>query len=477
MSYGELTKTYGIPGHGEHAEETEEEHAEHEEHEEGVLGDMEQKRLQLISELSFDNKFISAINTKFALTNYQHAEIEDGAVGTTFNSDTTQLKSDLLLSELAGWHGALSLEYKTNDFEAIGEEAFTPPSTTQSLGLGMLAEKHFDNILVQLGARIESTSVKVGQLSEIEDHEENHDDDHGEHDIDSLDVSMSPVSLSAGLVWDFTKGYNLGLSYSRSERAPSAGELVAFGPHIGTNTFEIGALYKIEQEGDEHHIELQNTNIELETANNLELSLRKFSGDFGFVFNAFYNQVDNYYYQQNQNWEYEFEHHHGEEELVDEDEHEEHEGSGLPVYLYSPENVKFMGVEGQFTWRLNPDLKLTTQFDSIIGELSNGDSLPRIPPSRLGFRVNYELDSTSIEMSFMETMKQSNITEYETPTDGYSMLDFVVSHHISLNQLDLTAYVKGNNLLNSEARVHTSFLKNETLLPSRGFTVGVRGQF
>lgn len=480
VSYGELTKTYGIPGHAEHSEEESEE--EHDEHEAGVVGDMEQKRFQMISELSFDNQLISAINTKFALTNYQHAEIEDGQVGTTFNSDTTQLKSDFLLAEIAGWHGAISLEYKQNDFEAIGDEAFTPPSTTQSIGLGMLAEKHFDNILVQLGARIESTTLTVDELSEIEHDEEEDEHDHEAHGHEALDLSMTPVSLSAGIVWDFAKGYNLGLSYSRSERAPSAGELVAFGPHIGTKTFEIGALYDIEQEGDEYHVELlnhsdiQSDDVKLETANNLELSLRKFSGDFGFVFNAFYNQIDNYYYQQNQNWEYEFEHSHGEEE-VDEDDHEEHEGSGLPVYLYSPEDVKFMGIEGQFTWRLNPDFKLTTQFDSIIGELSNGDALPRIPPSRVGFRLNYELDATSIEMSYMETMKQSEVTDSETPTDGYSMLDFVVSHHVSFNQLDLTAFVKGNNLLNSEARVHTSFLKNETLLPSRGFTVGVRGQF
>ena len=56
--------------------------------------------------------------------------------------------------------------------------------------------------------------------------------------------------------------------------------------------------YIIKEDG-EQVVGLSKKSIELETANNIDLTLRKFVGDFGFIANAFYNQVDDYYYQQN----------------------------------------------------------------------------------------------------------------------------------------------------------------------------------
>ena len=111
----------------------------------------------------------------------------------------------------------------------------------------------------------------------------------------AVEHKFTPVSLSAGLVWDFTPGYNLGLSISRSERAPSASELLSFGPHIGTGSYEIGSLFALNEENDS--IGLSNEVIDLETANNIDLTFRKTQGNVAFVFNAFYNQIDNYYYQ------------------------------------------------------------------------------------------------------------------------------------------------------------------------------------
>ena len=106
-----------------------------------------------------------------------------------------------------------------------------------------------------------------------------------------IDESFTALSISAGLVWDFAPGYNVGISVSRSERAPSASELLSFGPHIGTSTYEVGALFALHEEEGEAHIELGEGSIELETANNIDLTLRKTEGNLGFVLNAFYNQM------------------------------------------------------------------------------------------------------------------------------------------------------------------------------------------
>ena len=45
-----------------------------------------------------------------------------------------------------------------------------------------------------------------------------------------------------------------------------------------------------------------------------------------------------------------------------------------------------------------------------------------------------------------------------------------------LNQ-DVTAYLKVTNLTDTEARVHTSFLKDIAPRPGRSIALGVRGSF
>ena len=80
---------------------------------------------------------------------------------------------------------------------------------------------------------------------------------------------------------------------------------------------------------------LSQTAIDLETANNIDLTFRKTQGDVGFVFNAFYNQVDNYYFQEETGLfaESGHDHDHGEEGHGEEG-HDEHSDE-LPVYLFT----------------------------------------------------------------------------------------------------------------------------------------------
>ena len=140
------------------------------------------------------------------------------------------------------------------------QKRFTPPSESNSLALAWIEERHFGDVLLQLGARIERSEITAAKvlLPDLELVEQEHaadDHDHHDHSHDhghkqqeitrnfDLKHVFTPVSLSAGLVWDFTDGYNLGLSLSHSERAPSPSELLSFGPHIGTGSYEVGALF------------------------------------------------------------------------------------------------------------------------------------------------------------------------------------------------------------------------------------------
>ena len=461
FSYGKLNRDYGIPGHSAHGEEHETEA--------GTSAEMEQDRIQLLSEANFSNDFIKQLNTKFAYTDYQHQEIEEGAVGTTFSNKSGEMKVDLYHQEYLGWQGAWTLHYKNSDFKAIGDEAFAPPSTTESLAIAWLEEKHFGDLLLQLGARFEHVKIDADDTTigfEDEDH------GHENEQVSFSQQKFNPFSTSLGLVWDYQTGYNLGLSFAVSQRAPSAAELFSFGPHIGAGTFEVGAMFELEQEGDEIHVELSPQDVEIETSYSVDLTWRKFEGDFGFVVSAFYNHVKDYYYQQDTGLEF-----------ID-DHANEHDEEGLPILIYKQDDVDMYGVEAAFVYQISSPLKASIFGDYIKAELASGSdensSLPRIPPMRIGASLNYQGNSFDSELSANHYFKQDDYAPLESPTAAYSIIDFHYNYYLdnlSFGDSDMVLYIKGNNLTDEVAHVHSSFLKDIAPLPGRNYSIGIRGSF
>src|SRR5690606_26833840 len=156
--------------------------------------------------------------------------------------------------------------------------------------------------------------------------------------------------VSAGVVWDFTPGYNLGVSLSRSQRAPSSAELLSNGPHLGSGSYEIGAVYDlVANDHGDWIVNFSRVPIELETANNIDISLRKFEGDLGFVVGAFYYRFDDFYYQRATDLVGEFHHDHDDHGHDSHDHgHDDHgyddHGDGLsdeslPVFIFTAADI------------------------------------------------------------------------------------------------------------------------------------------
>ena len=453
FSYGRLNRDYGIPGHSHDDEHEEEDHDEdeHEEegHEAGTAAEMEQDRLQILSEVNFTDSFIKQLFTRFAYTDYQHQEIEDGAVGTVFSNKSYELKADLYHQEFSGWQGAWTLHLKKSDFKAVGEEAFAPPSTTKSVAIAWLEEKHFGDVLLQLGARVEQVEIDVESTTI------------GLEGYDDKLASFSqqkftPLSTSLGLVWDYQGGYNLGLSLAASQRAPSAAELFSFGPHIGAGTFEVGAMFGLSSGSD---VESVSESLDVETSYSVDLTWRKFEGDFGFVVSAFYNQVKDYFYQQDTGLVFE---------------------NDLPVLIYKQDDVDMYGLEAEFVYQISSPLKVKVFGDYIKASLSDNSSLPRIPPMRIGTSLNYQGNSFDSEISANHYFEQDDIASLETTTPSYTLLDFNYNYYLDgmgFKDSDMVLYVKGQNLTDEVALVHSSFLKNISPLPGRNYSIGLRGSF
>ena len=77
----------------------------------------------------------------------------------------------------------------------------------------------------------------------------------------------------------------------------------------------------------------------------------------------------------------------------------------------------------------------------------------------------------------MHVHKQNRIASLETETGAYTMLNIQMEYAFDWKAGNYSLFVRGANLLDEEARRHTSFLKNRAPLPARSAMVGVRINF
>jgi len=382
--------------------------------------DMQQKRWDLRGELSDPLPGFELARLRVGHSNYQHKEIEGGEVGTRFDNDASDARLELTHQPLFGWRGVLGAQTLRRDFEAAGEEAYVPPTLTRNHGLFLLEEYTAGAWRYEVGLRHEWQDI----------------DAEGQRDTDH-----SGTSISAGAVWTFAPQYSLGFSLSRSQRLPTAEELYAYGPHAASRTVELG-----------------NIELDEETSHNAELTLRKFAGRTTFSFSLFRNQVDDFIFAADTGHDI---------------------GGGYREIEYRQQDAVLTGAEGEIRFQATDATAFTLFGDHVRGKLRDGGGdLPRIPADRLGVRLDQSFTpALNGQLEFYRVQRQDELADYETETGGYNMLGAGLSYAGSLKQSDYLVYLKANNLLDEKARQHTSFIKDEVLLPGRNLTVGVRLAF
>jgi iron complex outermembrane receptor protein len=250
----------------------------------------------------------------------------------------------------------------------------------------------------------------------------------------------SVANEGAGTVWSFAPEYALGVSLSRSQRLPSAEELYADGPHAATRTVELG-----------------DPNLDEETSRNLELSLRKVAGRTQFSLSLYRNEVDDFIYAADTGHDV---------------------GGGYREIQYRQQDAVLTGAEGEVRYQLVDATALTLFGDHVRGKLRSGGDLPRIPADRLGLRLDQSFtQALGGQVEFYRVQRQDELADYESETGGYNMLGASLIYSGRLQHADYQLYMKGSNLLDAEGRNHSSFIKDEVVLPGRNLTFGVRLNF
>lgn len=451
LAVSDFETEYGIPAGGHHHHDHDHEGEEESGHShDGVRIDLEQTRYDLRGLLTKPVPGFEDIEARVGINDYQHREVEPGgAIGTVFDVEEIESRLQATHLPLGAWQGVVGLQHGHREFVAVGAEAFVPRTQTESLGLFVVEDRPFGDHRLELGARV----------------------DHVKHAPDGDAVSnrdFTTWSLSGGLSFLVGEHLHLRLNAQQAERAPSAEELYAYGPHLATTSFERG-----------------DQSLDPEAASSFEVTLLRDHGRLQWEVGAFYSHIADYVYLSEVDLGLDADGSgtrvsDGAADRVGENGSFDAEGELLLVDQRQ-DRASFYGGEISASYAVldSGPLRLSLQAfgDVVRGEVSGGRDLPRVPPMRggVGFQVGFA--SVSGGFRYLRADKQNRTAALETDTPGYDLVSADLEYRIPFAGLTATLFVQGRNLLDEKVRLSTSFLKDAAPLPGRSIFTGIRFDF
>ncbi len=394
---------------------------------------LRQQKYDFKSEWNNPFNFAKNVKTKLGYTDYQHTEIASGEPGAFFTNQSYEGRMELVHQDWGALRGVVGFQAQASDFNAIEKltgDSIVPRSQISSYGVFALESFEAGAVTYQFGSRLEQTDIRPEGLDGL---------------------SYTPVSASASAMWKLDNRNSLNLAVTRSSRAPQVQELLANGFHDATRSYEIGSLGLTE-----------------ETSYNLDLGYRFKTDWLRAEFDWFHNWATDYIYQQ-RNGNY-----------VDEDGGDACEaGCTIPVVVSSQSDAIFKGYEAKLIVPMMEShhglLELTLFSDYTRGEFVNGSDVPRMPPLRYGFQLDYTRDKLASYLRLTRADNQPYAGDFETSTTGYFLFNVGVNYQLKAYQdAKLMVFAKGNNLLNENIRNSTSYLRNFAAEAGRGAEVGFR---
>lgn len=431
----------------------------------------QQTRYSLKGEYRPDSPVIDAVRFWLTATDYKHDEnglSEDGSqigVRQTFTNREAEGRVELQFTPVklgfATWTSAVGLQAGHQKLTAPSPDnpgalyngLFDPNSNTRVAGYTFNEFTFTPGTRAQVAARIEHVNYSGTTPNFPSDYLP----DGAEQIALGRNLSFTPASVSVGLLQDLPGNMVASITGQHVERAPKAAELFSRGAHDATGTFDIG-----------------NPNLKMETADSVEVGLRRAKGPVRFEATAYYTRYTNFIYRNLTGAFCE----------DDFDSCHTHNGGGgghdhdLKQAVYSQRDATFRGFEFQSQTDLgavNGGLwGIENQFDIVRATFADGTNVPRIPPMRLGGGLFWRDANWLMRLNLLHAFAQNDIaTTGETATAGYNLLKAEVSYRTKLdpNQFgarEMLVGVIGTNLLNEQIRNAVSYNKDEVLMPGLG---------
>ena len=388
---------------------------------EAVTIAMQQTRVDARAEFETGGGFVQQIKLRYGFADYQHSEIaEDGSIGTTFYNQGQEARIEFVQAQRGIWKGAFGAQLVTRNVDVIGDEAFLPRNATTQIGAFLLEEASFGVVKAEFGARIENSQVSAAMTG--------------------FSRSFTPLSASIGASVPIGgDNWRIGLDLAHTQRAPSAEELLADGPHGGTQAYEIG-----------------DPNFAMESSNGAELVLRGKGSGFTLEASAFYDQFSNFIYAQDTG------------AIIDD----------LPVYQALQADATYWGFEIQGTATITRisdwTLSANALADYVHAEIDSVGPAPRIPPFRVRGGVDFGNDAVTLQAEIEVGAAQDRVATFETTTPSYTLVNASATWTPWENRPGTYFIFAINNILDADARRAASFPKDYAPVPGRDFRLSFR---
>ncbi|WP_033075671.1 TonB-dependent receptor domain-containing protein [Sphingopyxis sp. MWB1] len=437
----------------------------------------------------------SHLRLRGSYTDYRHDEIDGPALFSRYTNKVWDGRIELTHKPLLGFTGTFGMQYTDGTFSGLNVNNLhqKPGSTnssglynnvippfyhvTENIGIFLSERRAFGPVEIELAARKDWREITLptpehyftvaphAEAAITAIYERLYGADWrnvmkanaiAAYHRNNPDAKHKPFSASLGATWNIGNGYSAALSLARTERAPNVRELYAYGNNLATNSYEVGLSQTRRASST---FPEKRTDV-METTKSVDLTLRKSGGPLEFEIGLFHQDIDEYIFA----------------ELIETDTE-----TGVPAnyLLYVAADARFQGVDGQISYHLDPTTRLTIFGDYVDAKLkSDDDNLPRIPPGRLGARLNYAEGPLSSDIEYYHSFAQDRFASYETRTAGYHMLNATIAYRFDLGEAkNVEFYLRGTNLMNELAYAHTSFVKNQSPLRGRSLAIGMRHQF
>lgn len=448
VAYTRQRSTYGLPGHnheyedchphgtslhcgGHGHDDSEHDHDHgHGEHEDPPQVNMRSDRFDIRSDWRDPLPGLERMRFRMSFTDYEHDELDEGEVATTFRNKATDIRLELAHKPIGGLRGVFGVQHLESDFSADGAEAFLIDTTTKNTALFLMETLQLGPVRLEGAVRQEWQDVKS-------------------HVARYPSIKHSPFSASAAAVWDLDGDYSVALSFAHAERAPSVQELYAYGVHLATNTFEIGMVTGNARLADD-------VSLDEERSNSINLTLRKTQGPATFTIGAYHQDFANYIYG----------------DTIDQFE-------DFRLIRYVGRGATFTGIDGEVRYEFTPQFAASVFGDYVRAKFKDGQgNLPRIPAGRLGARADAHVGPFTADAEYYHVFEQGKVASYETTTPGYDMVNATIAYKLDLGvNRSAELFVRGTNLTDQLAFNHASFIKNAAPLRGRNIVFGLRAAF
>ena len=388
--------------------------------------DMVNDRIDFSSELFDLSSALKRIKFHMVYTDYQHQEINNGNIETTFLNHGIEGTLEGAHTQIGNLVGVLGMQFQNTRFEASGNEAFVPPSHNTKQGFYIYEELPIDQLKLSAGARIDQANIHSSG---------------GARFGSALSREFEPKSLSVGAIYHFDHQWSVETNLAHTERAPSQDELFANGAHIATHQYEKGDL-----------------SLSKEMSNGLDGRLCWKTEKNSISLSGFYTKFNNFITLFNTGTN----------------------NSGLNVFQAQEIPAIFKGLESEAKFRIyegHGDLNLNLRGDYVQAKDEHtGKPLPRISPMRLGTGLDYNFGDLASKIDLLYGFKQYRVASNELPTEGYVLINATISYRLR-TAFNLEVFAKARNLLNEDIRDHSSFLKEIAPMGGRSVLLGLRGEF